>query len=156
MTRSIFFTICFIIGLLLISISPPPGADLPPNPKSIELEEELSFPVRFKVDTTLPDVAFSYPDDKIIVINPKMLTHLPSGLAGFSLNHEIAHIVLKHRRATIGDPVFEEQQELDADCFAASFAVSSPAQRKDAIEFFRRRSRPFDLQRANVIEKCSN
>ena len=114
--------------------------------------DSLAIP-RMMFDTSLADVAFSYTENGVIVLNSKRLAELDPSLAGFVLNHELAHIALHHRRqmATASE---SEAQELAADCLASRFGRGFPAQRQAAERFFRSRSTGFDLRRAEAIATC--
>lgn len=135
-----------LVALAVVAVARSVLADLP-------LTRREAPGVIFVVDTSAMDVAFSYPESGVIVLNPRLALENPD-LAGFALNHELAHVALGHRRAGVGSSSADEQ-ELQADCRAAEFGRSMPRQRRAAVAFFSTRDGSLDRRRAEIITLCA-
>jgi hypothetical protein len=129
-----------------------------------------SPPVREIALDTLHDLAVAVydPNGSIIYYNPAYMQRLGPQLSAFFMAHEYGHLSLRHTRAHAlagqrkSFNAKLQQQELAADCYAASqLARDNPSAVEATIHFFRRMgpfrydaAHPSGSQRAAKILSC--
>jgi hypothetical protein len=133
------------------------------------LAQESFAGIRRIATDTLRDVALTRIEDGVATIyyNPALLEHLGPQLSAFVMAHEEGHVFLRHAEGGLltsesGFAAVRQQQELDADCYAAGqLGATAPDAIRAALRFFTQlgpvrfdRVHPTGAQRVARILAC--